>query len=118
MFYTFGFPQDSVVASTNITEAETALSQLTDNSTFRLLVLDIDLRSFPDGITFLRDLRTTPSPVQDLPVLIVTGGSIEDKVDILEELGDIEVLQKPFGYDEFKRTLTTIVEKYSDTPKE
>jgi len=68
-----------------------------------LVLLDLNL---PDmsGEEFLARFRLVPG-CECVPIIVVSGESIPDRIDRLTQLGVAEILFKPFDIDQFERMI-------------
>ncbi|MGZ4121037.1 MAG: response regulator [Actinomycetota bacterium] len=93
-------------------DGEQALEMLTRDP-FDLVILDLVMPKV-DGYEVLEQLRAMPGR-EDTPVLVVSAA--DESVDLLRtaELGALDHLSKPFGYDEMARAMRRVL---SATPEE
>lgn len=68
-----------------------------------LVLLDLNL---PDmrGEEFLRRIRILPE-YDRIPIIVVSGESLPDRLDALPKLGVTEILFKPFDIDHFEKMI-------------
>lgn len=83
-----------------------ALNVVRDND-FDIAFLDIVMPE-KDGVELLQDLRTV---APKLPVIMMSGYSVEDKKMKARELGAITCLKKPFEIDDVKRVIKSAIGK-------
>lgn len=68
-----------------------------------------------DGISLCRFLRTNPkTPNRRLPIIMITGRSGKDDVEIARDSGVTEYLTKPFTMHRLCDRITAVVEKPRD----
>jgi ribose transport system substrate-binding protein len=81
--------------------------QMLQQQKIDLLLLDLNL---PDmrGEEFLGKFRSAPD-CTDLPVLVVSGETLPDRLQQLAPLGVTEVLCKPFDIDQFERIIRNLL---------
>lgn len=70
---------------------------------FDLLLLDLNL---PDmrGEELLRRFRMIPG-FECIPVIVISGESVPDRLERLKHLGVADILIKPFDIDQFEQTI-------------
>jgi len=75
---------------------------------FDLMILDLVMPGI-DGYQVLEQLRTMPAR-QETPVIAISDQG--DEIDVIRssELGVLDHLSKPFGYDEMEKAVKRIVE--------
>lgn len=83
-----------------------ALNVVRDND-FDIAFLDIVMPE-KDGVELLQDLRAI---APKLPVIMMSGYSVEDKKTRARELGAITCLKKPFEIDDVKRVIKSAIGK-------
>ena len=83
-----------------------ALHVVRDND-FDIAFLDIVMPE-KDGVELLQELRTI---APKLPVIMMSGYSVEDKKIKARELGAITCLKKPFEIDDVKRVIKSAIGK-------
>ena len=83
-----------------------ALNAVRDNE-FDIAFLDIVMPE-KDGVELLQDLRAI---APKLPVIMMSGYSVEDKKTRARELGAITCLKKPFEIDDVKRVIKSAIGK-------
>lgn len=93
-------------------DGEDALAKLTVEP-FDLVILDLVMPKL-DGYEVLERLRAMPGR-EETPVLVVSAS--DEPVDLLRtaELGALDHLTKPFGYDEMARAMRRVLQA---TPEE
>lgn len=82
------------------------LNVVRDND-FDIAFLDIVMPE-KDGVELLQELRTI---APKLPVIMMSGYSVEDKKTRALELGAITCLKKPFEIDDVKRVIKSAIGK-------
>ena len=70
-----------------------------------LVLMDVQLPGM-NGLEATRVLKAN-SDTADIPVVILSAGSIPDDDDQLRESGSAGLILKPFGTEEFLRTVTS-----------
>ena len=83
-----------------------ALNVVRDNE-FDIAFLDIVMPE-KDGVELLQELRAI---APKLPVIMMSGYSVEDKKIKARELGAITCLKKPFEIDDVKRVIKSAIGK-------
>ena len=84
-------------------DGEAARIALTETASFELAIIDVNIPR-PSGLRVIAMLR---SAGRDTPVLVVTGAADDDLRAAVAELGNAEVLPKPFSED----ALVTAIER-------
>jgi DNA-binding response OmpR family regulator len=76
---------------------------------FDLLILDLVMPGECDGYKVLERLRTMPQR-EDMPVIVVSDQAEEIDAIRSSELGALDHLSKPFGYDEMEKSIKRVIE--------
>jgi len=87
---------------------EEALAALV-HEPFDLVILDLVMPGECDGYKVLERLRTMPER-EDTPVIVVSEQDEEIDAIRSSELGALDHLSKPFGYDEMDKSIKRVVE--------
>ncbi len=95
--FTLGYEGHSIKCCNDPREAIEAVK----NERFDIAFLDIVMPD-KDGVTLLQELKLI-SP--QLPVVMMSGYSVEEKRLKAQELGAITCLKKPFEMDEVRQTV-------------
>ena len=91
---------------TVVSNAEDAL-QAIKSQPFDIAFLDIVMPE-RDGVQLLEDIRiASPS----LPIIMMTGYSVEDKRERAKKLGAVMCLNKPFEMDDVKKAIKVAIGK-------
>ncbi len=61
-----------------------------------------------DGVELLKDIRSTSS---HLPIVMMSGYSVDEKKEKAKELGAITCLKKPFEIDDVKKLIRSTIGK-------
>lgn len=85
---------------TVVNDPDSALEAARQKS-FDIAFLDIMMPQ-KDGIEVLREIK---SIVPALPVVMMTGYSLQEKRDHAKELGAVDCLKKPFELDDVRRVV-------------
>jgi CheY-like chemotaxis protein len=101
--FTLGYSGHQVKCVTNPDEAIT----LVKTQKFDIAFLDLILPTI-DGIDLLKKLR---KHAPDLPVVMMSGYSSEDKWNRVRELGVVSCLRKPFEFDDVKKAVKETIGK-------
>lgn len=97
--FTLGYEGHSITCINDPRDAIEAVK----NQRFDIAFLDIVMPE-KDGVTLLQELKLI-SP--QLPVVMMSGYSVEEKRLRAQELGAITCLKKPFEMDEVRQTVRT-----------
>jgi len=104
--FTLGyFGHDITVVRDSMTAATTAKSKR-----FDIAFLDIMMPN-KDGVEVLREIRAI---APDLPVVMMSGYSLQERRDTAKELGAIDCLKKPFELDDVRRVVKEALGKGID----
>ena len=95
--FTLGFSGHTI---TVVDTAKAALDSIKDKS-FDIIFLDIVMPE-KDGVEILREIKAV-SP--HLPVVMMSGYSVEERKIKAEELGAVTCLKKPFEMDDVKKVI-------------
>ena len=80
------------------------------NKRFDIAFLDVMMPE-KDGVEVLREIKSiTP----DLPVVMMSGYSLQEKRDQAKELGAVDCLKKPFELDDVRRVVREALGKSID----
>ena len=101
--FTLGFGGHTISVVTNLQEA---LDCIRDKQ-IDLVFLDMVMPD-KDGIEVLKEIRQISS---DLPVIVMSGYSVEDKKEKAIKLGAKGFLKKPFELDDIKRVIKSAIGK-------
>ena len=101
--FTLGYSGHSITVVDNARAAYEAVK----GRNFDIAFVDIVMPEC-DGVDVLKELKHL-SP--QLPVVMMSGYSVEDKKKEAGELGAVACLKKPFEIDEVKSLITTILNK-------
>ena len=76
---------------------------------FDLMILDLVMPSDCDGYKVLEQLRTMPAR-EETPVIVISDQ--EEEIDTVRssELGALDYLSKPFGYDQMDKSIKRVLE--------
>ncbi len=77
---------------------------------FDIVFLDIMMPQ-KDGVEVLKEIK---SVLPDLPVVMMSGYSLQERRDRAKELGAIECLKKPFELDDVRRVVRATLGKSID----
>ena len=74
-----------------------------------LMILDLVMPSDCDGYKVLEQLRTMPAR-EETPVIVISDQ--EEEIDTVRssELGALDYLSKPFGYDQMDKSIKRVLE--------
>ena len=72
-----------------------------------LVVLDLKMPRM-GGLDALRWLRSEPS-TRSVPVVVFSSGSLAQEIEQVRQLGVVDVVQKPIGFDAFAAAVRGIV---------
>src|SRR3989338_4461874 len=101
--FTLGYSGHIITVLDNPTDA---LNAVRDND-FDIAFLDIVMPE-KDGVELLQELRMI---APKLPVIMMSGYSVEDKKIKARELGAVTCLKKPFEIDDIKRVIKSAIGK-------
>ncbi len=104
----------SVRQACNVAEAQDVLAQERP----RLILTDVMMPEV-DGITFIRQLRASPT-YADLPIVAVSAKALPADVEAAQEAGASAYLVKPFSTAELRETIRRVLDgpKNGHTPAE
>jgi two-component system response regulator len=77
-----------------------------------LILLDLNMPLF-DGFEFLEWLRSEPSPVCRIPVVVITGRDGQEGLTRAYNLGANAVITKPTNWTEYKQRIETLARYWS-----
>ncbi len=100
---TLGYGGHNIVWANNFEQAV----ELVQNQIFDIAFIDIVIPE-KDGISILAEIK---SVVPALPVIMMSGYSLEEKRNHLEELGATACLRKPFEIDEVRKVIKSTIGK-------
>ena len=95
--FTLGYSGHSITVVDNFLDAVNAVQK----KDFDVAFLDIVMPG-KDGIEVLKELRQT-SP--QMPIIMMSGYSVEDKKSQAQALGAVTCLKKPFEMEDVKRAI-------------
>lgn len=72
-----------------------------------LILLDLDLPK-KDGLAVLEELKSSPTSLKRVPVLILSNSNAQSDIDTAYDLGANVYLTKPNQYDDFRSLIETI----------
>ncbi len=101
--FTLGYNGHIITVVDNATDALDAIK----NQEFDIAFFDIVMPG-RDGVELLRDVRTL-SP--KLPIVMMSGYSVEDKKQRAQELGAVTCLKKPFEIEDVKKVIKATIGK-------
>lgn len=88
----------------------TAVLELTSHESFDLILVDLDLKGQPDGLSVCKELKGTPR-LAWMPVMFLTNAAGGEQVAKAFEAGADEFLVKPFKPDELAVRARVLVRK-------
>ncbi len=101
--FTLGYSGHQVSCVTDPNEA----IKLVKTQKFDIVFLDLILPTI-DGVVLLKKLR---KDAPDLPVVMMSGYSAEDKWNRVKELGVVSCLRKPFEFEDVKKAVKDTIGK-------
>ncbi len=101
--FTLGYNGHVITVVDNATDALDAVK----NQEFDIAFFDIVMPG-RDGVELLKDVRTL-SP--KLPIVMMSGYSVEDKKQRAHELGAVTCLKKPFEIEDVKKVIKATIGK-------
>ena len=101
--FTLGFKGHEIKVVNNAKDALEAVKQ----NVFDIAFLDIVMPD-KDGVTLLAEIKTV-SPL--LPVVMMSGYSVEDKRNKAQALGAVTCLKKPFEMDDVRKIVKVAIGK-------
>jgi CheY-like chemotaxis protein len=104
--FTLGYFGHEITVVSNPNEA----AQTARSKHFDIAFLDIMMPQ-KDGVEVLREIKNS---VPDLPVIMMSGYSLQERRDKAKELGAIECLKKPFELDDVRRIVKETLGKSID----
>ncbi len=88
----------------------TAAAEVTRHKSFDIAFLDIMMPE-KDGVEVLREIKNI---VPTLPVVMMSGYSLQERRDEAKELGAVDCLKKPFELDDVRRVVRDALGKSID----
>ena len=101
--FTLGFSGHQITVVNNARAALDAIQEVT----FDIAFLDI-VMPHKDGIEILKEIKAA---APKLPVVMMTGYSLEDKKLQAKKLGAVTCLKKPFEIDDIKRVIKEVLNR-------
>ncbi len=101
--FTLGYSGHSIT----VVDRAQAAYEAVKGQNFDIAFIDIVMPEH-DGVEVLKELKHL-SP--ELPIVMMSGYSVEDKRKKTSELGAVTCLKKPFEIDEVKELIKTILNK-------
>jgi DNA-binding response OmpR family regulator len=101
-----------VISVADAAQAQSLLRQ----RRFDIIVLDVNLKSEPDGFGFLEMLKKDFG-TSGIPVVMVTGDRREDMLPRAHSKGAADCIQKPLSYERLKARLDELVAESRRVPK-
>ena len=104
--FTLGYFGHEITVVNNPNDAAKAAQ----TKVFDIAFLDIMMPQ-KDGVEVLKEIK---SSVPGLPVVMMSGYSLQERRDLARELGAVECLKKPFELDDVRRVVREALGKSID----
>ncbi len=101
--FTLGFSGHDIKWVNNGFEAVEAIKN--EPVKFDIVFLDIVI-PHKDGVAILKEIKSADA---DLPVVMMSGYSVEEKRDQAQELGAVTCLNKPFEMDDVRKVVKATI---------
>ena len=101
--FTLGYSGHDITVVNNARDALDAVKK----NRFDIAFLDIVMPE-RDGVAILEDIKTA---APDLPIVMMSGYSVEDKRIRAKELGAVTCLKKPFEMDDVRKIVKVAIGK-------